>query len=724
MRKRLHQALTDQNLQTALQRRRLLTRPFRHLVAAAAPDFEPLSSEIHRVKGEAIANLPRLIEQFKAEAIKSGARIFEAKDARSANDYVLNLAQQHQVKHIVKSKSMLTEEIELREHLEKQGIEVKETDIGEWIVQLAGERPAHIVGPAMHKTTEQIAELFSRATGHKVEPDPQVLLDTSRRALRQSYIEADMGISGANMAIAETGTIAVVTNEGNGCMSTTLPAVHVAVVGYEKIISSWEDAMAILRLLSRSTMGLKMPVYISYITGPSRTSAIPGVAQLGGQGPTEVHIVLVDNGRLAMRESVDFKEALYCLRCGACLNICPVFGSVAGQTYGYIYQGGIGTILTAFLHGMDKAEELANLCLGCMACRQVCPARVDIPRMIKRLKAEFVDKKGLSLSRRVVYGGMLKHPGRLDRTVKLASYLQRPFVDKDSMIRKLPYPLSSLTEAVSLPALPVRSLKTRLKDYSSPSSGTGPRVAFYAGCVAEYAYPDLGGDVMKVLRECGAEPYYPAGQACCGAPPLYAGDVRTAISLAKTNITALEKGEPDYVVTVCPGCAVLLQKEYPELLADKPGWGERANRLASKVRDFSQLILELTPSGEKKPSLNRKVTYHDPCHLKRGLGVQSEPRQLLAREGFELVEMFDADTCCGFGGQVVLDYPELSSSILKRKLDEIEATGVDTVVTNCVPCVLQLRGGLDKRQSKIRVVHSAELLAEPTKSEDQANTGT
>jgi iron-sulfur cluster protein len=716
MRKRLHQALTDQNLQTALQRRRLLGRSLRHLAAALAPDFEPLSREIHRVKEEAVSSLPQLIGQFKAEAIKSGAHIFEAKDARSANGYVLNLAQQHSVKHIVKSKSMLTEEIELREHLEKQGIEVKETDIGEWIVQLAGERPAHIVGPAIHKTIEQVAALFSRATGQELEADPQVLLTACRQALRQSYIQADMGISGANMAIAETGTVAIVTNEGNGCMSTTLPPVYVAVVGYEKIISSWEDAMAILRLLSRSTMLLKMPVYISYITGPSRSYAIPGVAQLEGQGPTEVHIVLVDNGRMAMRESADFREALYCLRCGACLNICPVFGSVAGQTYGYIYQGGIGTILTAFLHGIDKAKDLANLCLGCMACQQVCPVRIDIPRMIKRLKVELVDRKGLPLSRRVAYGNILKHPGRLDRAVKLGSYLQRPFVDKDSMMRKLPYPLNSLTETISLPALPANSLKTRLKGYSLPSSGSRPRVAFYAGCVATYAYPDLGEDVMKVLPEYGAEPYYPAGQACCGAPALHAGDIKTAVSLAKTNITALERDEPDYIVTVCPGCAMLLQKEYPELLAGKLGWSERANQLASKVRDFSQLILELTPSAEKKPSSHGKVTYHDPCHLKRGLGIQNEPRQLLVREGFELVEMFDSDVCCGFGGQVVLDYPELSQSILKRKLDEIEATGVDIVVTNCVACVLQLRGGLDKRQSKIRVVHSARLVAEQAKS--------
>lgn len=711
MSKRVHKALGDENLQAALTRLMGIIK-FARQVAFEGVDFDSLSQKVRSVKEKSIDSLPELVELFKTVASRAGAVVYEAKDAEDANKYVRKLAQEHNVRHIVKSKSMLTEEIELREYLEKAGIKVTETDLGEWLVQLAGERPAHITGPAVHKTIEQVAELISKATGQKLAPEPQLLLDAARSALRHSYFDADMGMSGANIAIAETGTLVIVTNEGNGCMATTLPPIYVAMVGYEKLVPSWEDAVHIFRLLSRSTTGMRMTVYVSHITGPSRTEAISGTVLRGACGPGEVHIVLVDNGRLRMRESADFREALYCIKCGACLNVCPVFASLAGQVYGYIYQGGIGAILTAFLHGLDKAEDPASLCLGCMACKIACPARIDIPRMITRLKALVASEKGLPWTSKLVYRDILKYPQRLDKVMKIASYLQKPFIDEDSVIRRLPYPLNSLARTISLPTLASQSLRESLRCYSSPRAVDGSKVAFFSGCVANYFYPELGKAVVRVLQGCGAELFYPVSQACCGAPALFSGDTETALSLAKTNIAALEQMGADYIVTVCAGCAAMLKQEYPQLAAGEPDWHKRASALSGKIRDFSQLVLELNPSVEKKPARDQKVTYHDPCHLKRGIGVFSEPRLLLEREGFELVEMADADACCGFGGKVVLDYPELCGSILKRKLDNIEATGVDTVVTNCLPCVLQLRGGLDKRHSKIKVVHSAQLLAE------------
>jgi len=715
MRKRVNKALADKNLQTALPTFMLLTKVARQ-IGMQGIDFSTLRDELRRVKEKSIANLPQLVQQFKAQATKAGAVVYEAKDAQDVNNYILKLAQEHNVKQIVKSKSMVTEEIELNKHLKDAGIEVTETDLGEYIVQLAGEKPSHLVGPAIHKTIEQIAELFSKVTGEELELDPQKLAEVARHILRQAYLNADMGISGANIAIAETGTLVIVTNEANGCLVTTLPPIHVAVVGYEKLVSSLDDATTILKLLSRNTTGQRQSVYVSYITGPSATTAISEVPLFGVQGPGELHIILVDNGRMQMRESDEFKEALYCIKCGACLNICPVFGSVAGQTYGYIYQGGIGAILTAFLHGMDKAVDPASLCMNCMACTEVCPSHIDIPRMILRLRTKFVEENGLSLTRKIAYHGILSHPKRLNTAISIGSRLQSPFVGKDSMVRRLPYPLNSLTRTISLPALAQHPLRDRLQAFSSPRAGTHPAVAFYAGCVADYAYPEIGDDVMKYLQECGAEPYYPQEQTCCGAPALVTGDEETCLKLAKINIAAIEEMNPDYIVTVCPGCAVMLQQEYPRLLVNDPEWSLRAEAISTKVKDFSQLVLELTPSAQKMLSQNLKVTYHDPCYLRRGLGMYHEPRQLLQREGFEIVEMNDADACCGFAGTFVLEYPELSGSILNRKLNNIEATGADIVVTNCIPCVLQLRGGLDKRNSNIKVMHSAELLASYHKS--------
>lgn len=710
MSKQVSRALSDKDLQTALSRLMSLMKIGRQ-IAFAGVDFDALSTQIREVKERAIANLPHLVEEFKKQATKAGAIVYEAKNANEANSYVLKLTQRAGVRHVVKSKSMLTEEIGLREHLEKAGIEVTETDIGEWIIQLARERPAHIVGPAIHKTIEQVAELFSKATGQKLEAEPQLLLDTARNMLRQKYIDAQMGISGANMAIAETGTLTIVTNEGNGCMVTTLPPIHVAIVGYEKIVSTWEDTATILRLLSRCTASMKMPVYVSYITGPSRLSATLGTGSTTATGPAELHIVLVDNGRWEMWRSPYFQEALYCIRCGACLNVCPVFASLAGQTYGYIYQGGIGAVLTAFFHGMDKARDPASLCLGCMACKEACPARIDIPRLVSQLKTIIAEEQGLPWVERFVYNTFLRNPRRLDAAMKAVYLFEKRFADADSIVRHLPPPLDTLTDAISLPTVSPITLRQRLISSTHPQTTGQPKVALYAGCVGNYVYPETCEQALKVLRQYGADVYFPSEQGCCGAPAYFSGDSTTALKLAEANITALEQEGPDYIVTLCPGCAVMLKQNYLTLTKSTPYLNKRSKFIADKVCDFSQLVLRLSPQTAPKPTSGQKVTYHDPCHLKRGLGIASEPRQLLHSYGFEIVEMADADACCGFGGRVVLDYPQLSASILKRKLDAIEATGVSAVVTSCLPCVLQLRGGLDKRHSPIKVLHIAEFLA-------------
>ncbi|MDD5398306.1 MAG: LUD domain-containing protein [Dehalococcoidia bacterium] len=710
LRKQVRQALADETLQAALSRFTMLTK-FGRQMGMTGIDFEALRQDLHKRKARAIDNLPTLIKEFKENASAAGVVISEAENAGQVNDYIAGLARRRGIRHIIKSKSMLTEEIGLRHHLEHLGIRVDETDIGERIVQLAGEKPAHIVGPAIHKTTEQIAFLFTELLGEQISSESQPLLDTVRGSLRQSYLDADMGISGANIAIAETGTIVILTNEGNGQIVTTLSPLQVAVVGIEKIMPGFEDANAVLRLLSRSCVGTKMTVYTSFITGTGRAGAISGTQLSGGQGPRELHIVLVDNGRNRMRDSDDFREALYCIKCGVCLNVCPVFASLSGQTYGHVYQGGIGTILTAFYHDRKRSRDLSEMCLGCMSCKSVCPAGIDIPGLIRKMRAQHVREQGLPAGKRLAYGTILKHPSRLESAVRACAKLQEPFLDADSMINRLPYPLSFITDTISLPGLNTNLLRSRMIGYASPAPGKAPKVAFYSGCVTSFAYPGLGEDVMRLLEKYGVAPYYPQEQACCGAPAYFSGDSDTALALAMRNIQALSSGDPDYIITVCPGCAVMLKQEFPNLTSSQPVLHESALRLSGRVRDLSQLLAELGTKPVVKTSEEKKVTYHDPCHLKRGLGIFDEPRKLIEAAGYRLVEMNDSDACCGFGGDTLLAHPELCGSILQRKLGNIEATGTDTVVTACTACVLQLRGGLHKKNSPIKVVHIAELLA-------------
>ena len=515
LRKQVRQALADETLQAALSRFTMLTK-FGRQMGMAGIDFEALRQDLHQRKTRAIDNLPALIREFKQNAAAAGAVVFEAEDAGKANEYIAGLALKHGIKHIIKSKSMLTEETGLRHHLERLGVRVDETDIGERIVQLAGEKPAHIVGPAIHKTTEQIASLFSELLGEQVSIESQPLLDTVRKSLRQSYLDADMGISGANIALSETGTIVILTNEGNGQLVTTLSPLHVAVVGIEKIMPGFEDANSVLRLLSRSCVGTKMTVYTSFITGTGQAGSISGEPLPGGQGPRELHIVLVDNGRSRMRNSDEFREALYCIKCGVCLNVCPVFASLSGQTYGHVYQGGIGTILTAFYHDRERSRELSEMCLGCMSCKSVCPAGINIPGLIRRMRTHHVSEKGLPTIKRLAYGMVLKHPARLESAAGACAKLQGPFLDSDSMINRLPYPLGSITDTISLPGLNTNLLRSRLAKFSSPTQSKSPKVAFYSGCVTSFAYPELGEDVMPLLEKSDLAPYYPQEQACCG----------------------------------------------------------------------------------------------------------------------------------------------------------------------------------------------------------------
>ena len=358
-------------------------------------DWEAARRRCQEIKREAINHLDKYLLQFEANVIAHGGHVFWAEDSAQACAYIADLATRQNVKTVVKSKSMVTEEIHLAPALEKVGIKVWETDLGEYIVQLRDEPPYHIVTPAMHLNRQQIAQLFREKFDEpNLTEDPQELVAAARRKLRKAFFSAEMGISGANFLVADSGVIAINTNEGNGRLSTSVPRIHVAVTGIEKVIPKLDDLAVLWPVLATSGTGQPITTYGTLIGGPRQ----PGEAD----GPEEFHVVLVDNGRSKLVANAEEREVLHCIRCGACLNICPVFRHVGGHTYGTTYPGPIGSVLTPHLRGKEF-DHLSYASSLCGACTSVCPVRIDLHHHLLHNRRDFVAAHDTTASERLVF---------------------------------------------------------------------------------------------------------------------------------------------------------------------------------------------------------------------------------------------------------------------------------------------------------------------------------
>ncbi len=698
-------ALADNNLQTAIKRSVDAYVKARER-AMDGFDFASAQDSVRNIKERSIDNLEDLFARFKTEAEAVGTRVYEASDAHQVADIVLGIAKEHGAKKAVKTKSMLTEELELNAKLIAGGMEVTETDLGEWIIQLAGEKPSHFTAPAMHKTREQVAELFSEVTGKDEEADIARLVEIARSELRQSFIESDIGISGANIAISETGTLVIVANEGNDRLVTTLPPVHIAIVGYEKLVENVDDANEILKVLSKSATGQKQTAYVSFITGPSRTTDIEKTLALGVHGPKEVHVIFVDGGRKRLAADEECKEALYCIKCGACLNMCPVYRSVGGHAFGNAYMGGIGAVLTAFLRSYDEAEDTANICAGCMFCKSICPAKIDVPQMVVTLRKRLQEEKGQSVIANLTTG-IVTRPGLFKNAARLAGMFAPLITDAHGRMRDLGV-VQRIAGEKNVPYLAGSFFRDRHPEDNK--SGKEGKVVFYAGCVMDMVYPDIAESIWQVLCAGKMHAEFPDGQTCCGAPMLYSGDETSVRKLMAKNIAALDVEDADVVVTGCPTCATVIKEVYPELARGTDSYDD-ACRLADRIVDFATYASKMDVSCGQ-PLAGMKITYHDPCHQVRGPGSGKCSREILRSLGAEVVEMNNSDECCGFAGSYSAKNIEISDAILRRKLENIYATEANVVVTDCPGCIIQIRGGLEKEGSDIRVMHSAEMLAE------------
>ena len=426
------------------------------------PEGPDLRLKAHDIRMESIEHLDILLDRLTQKITENGGHVFFAPNADSAISYLRNVARQNNVRRVVKGKSMVSEEIGLNDALSADGIEVVETDLGEYIVQLAGEHPSHIIAPAIHKSRADIGRLFADTIGTPYTDDPPTLTRAARKALREKFLTADMGISGCNLACAETGHITTVSNEGNIRMSSTLPRVHVALMGMERVIARLEDHDVLFRLLTRGAAAQNMATYVSYVGGPRRPEQ--------PDGPDAFHLIILDNGRSKILADPEYREMLCCIRCAACLNVCPVYRKIGGHAYGSPYCGPVGAVVTPLLVGINRARHLCQGETLCGACRQACPINIDLPRMLLRLRAQLaegdpqwsvspanpIEKLGYG-----IWSTIVGHRRLYDLVLRAGRFFQKYMPRMDEMLRRLPPPVHGWTANRNLRPLARQSFHER-----------------------------------------------------------------------------------------------------------------------------------------------------------------------------------------------------------------------------------------------------------------------
>ena len=433
----------------------------RNAVLHALPEAPELRKRAYRIKQGTMANLDRYLEQIADNVEARGGNVFFAEDGEAVVRYIGDLARRKGAKVVTKAKSMATEEIELNRRLEEDyadlDLEIVETDLGEWIAQLAGDHPSHIVGPILHMNRKRITEVLSQAAGEELPPDVEALGSFARKRLREKFLAADIGVTGANFGVAETGTVATITNEGNARLVPSVPPVHVIVMGVEKLVPRFEDLSVFVRLLARSGTGQKLTVYTNFITGPRDEGELDGAEEL--------HLILMDNGRSKLL-GTEFEEALYCIRCGACLNVCPVYRQTGGHAYGSTYSGPIGAVITPLLKGQKDAKDLPHASSLCGACWEACPVGIPLHELLLKLRNQQVEEGMKGKGETLAFKGFentMKNPALYKISGKAGRLVQKP-LKKDGSVRPLPGPLGAWTDSRDLPPLAEKPFRDLWKE--------------------------------------------------------------------------------------------------------------------------------------------------------------------------------------------------------------------------------------------------------------------
>lgn len=687
--KNVRKALKNKNLEQALQRASSHHYEKYEKTTQEIP-WEDYKKKARAIKEECVKYLPQLILKFTEEAKKAGAQVYLASTPSQALNQIEKIARQNKAKLIVKAKSMVSEEIKLNDFLEQKGYKVVETDLGEWIVQLAKEKPSHITAPALHKTKEEVAEILSRELNIPIPAEAKEIVRVAREKMRDYFMRADIGISGANLAIAESGTIMIISNEGNARLVTTLPPVHIALITTEKFVETLEQATTLAKALTLASSGYKLTAYVSFITGPSRTTDVEKELVIGAHGPKELHIIILDNERLKIANDENLKEILYCLKCGGCMLVCPVFQAVGGHVFGGpVYQGGIGLLMSTMNHSLRKIAPLFDFCADCKKCEVFCPVGIPTSELILKLK----NKNGPNV-KEIGISNIFKKKSLSEVGAKVLSIIQKPW-QKNGYLKNLPL---EWAKGKAIPAL-------KLKKTIASAGKKGVKVYLFQGCLVKLFFPEIRESVFTTLSHYGFEVICPSDQGCCGAPSLHVGDKNGVRELALKNLASFEKENPEYILTVCPTGNTMLKKTYPNI-------EEKFNKWKDKIFDFTEFLVASGYLPEKKKEETREVFYHYPCHYVNELKIQEKPKKLIQALGFKVKEEEEPLTCCGFCGVFSYKNPEISARMWKKKKQNILEQKFDLIATDCPGCLFQLRANLKKENLSFKILHTAELCSE------------
>lgn len=696
----------------------------RYEAVAVIPDYNALKDKARAIKEGAIARLPQLLAQVEASVERNGGRFFLAKDGTEASHYITQVCREHQVRLLVKGKSMTSEEVHLNHHLEEAGIEVAETDLAEFILQIADEQPSHLIGPAIHYSRERITALFKSKFKTDLPLDTgEELTRFAREILRQKFLHADAGISGANFVTADTGSIVLVESEGNIRLTSQLPSLHIAIAGVEKVLPSRRDLAAFIELLAPSSTGQGLTSYTSILT-PPLTSA-PVLADRAQ--PRQFHLVLVDNGRLRMREDPVLHETLYCIRCSACLNSCANFQTVGGHAFGgETYSGGIGGSWEAGTKDLLKAR-FNELCTGCTRCINQCPVRIDIPWLNSNLR-ERINQRDAKSS-----GGFLQKA--LSWQVRDKAPIPKIFFGRYDLFGKWGVRLAPLSNWASrlkgnralmesifgvdgrreLPAFATNTLAHIAQQATPAKAPNRGRVALFPDIFTNYGSPERGQAAIEVFRKMGIEVVLTKVSAD-GRASLSQGLIQTAKKQAEKTSKILLKHirEGRELVVVEPSALAMFRLDNRHFLERDTFEEIRAHSFEAveylwRVLQDRQLEAQDFFPASLHP-LGTRLFYHSHCQQKT-IGAAEPTEALLRAAGFDVAT--SQVECCGMAGSFGYkkEFYELSMAVGEDLFDQVRAAELDggprTLVATGISCQEQLHAGF-----KRKVFHPMELIAE------------